>query len=962
LALVSFVVVLVSLAASVSAAQATPGTGLSGELEQTTGLSPAQVSTESVCAPAPAGHATCEAAALVLRSDHAIVDPRHSRRATFTQVFPKGRRGIATQAAASPSAGAPTPGTPAFLQQAYDLTYLSQLDGGGDTVAIVDAYDDPTAEADLATFRSNYGLPACTTGCFEKVNEEGNASPLPEAANTAGGGWEQEESLDLDAVSSVCPNCHIILIEANSSSYSDLDTAISKAQSMGATQISNSWTGPSSSPVSTGSFPGATVLAATGDNGYPGAGIDDYPAAFPGFTAVGGTSLTPASAGTDPRGYSESAWSSSGSGCDLNEAKPTWQTDTGCTGRSWADVSADANPDTGLMIYDSGNGGWALYGGTSLATPLVAAYEAITGVDGATPQWAYADSGLLNDITTGSTGTCAQAILYICNAGPGYDGPTGNGSISGDLVAGAPGIGGPAVGNGSGNTYTQAVTATGATLTGGVYPNGLDTTYYWQYGTSTSYGEQTAATDIGNGTAPVAVTSTLADLAPATTYHYRLVAENSDGTSYGYDFTLTTATPAAEGPTSTSLPALTGTDMQGQTLSASAGTWSWYPVGSYSYHWQTSTDGGSSWSSISDATSATYLLTQSDVGNEVRVAVTATNASGNATADSGASSTILSGAPSNTAAPAISGTDTQGQTLSAGTGAWTPAGTYTYQWQTSTDGGSSWSNISGASSSTYVLGSADIGNTVRIIVTATNTYGAATADSAPSGTILAEPAPSVTTATSPAVSPTGSTDPAGPSAVESAAPREVTAPAVTGVLRQGDTLSASAGTWSWLPAGTYAYQWQRSSSGAGSWSNITGANAATHLLTAADVGHLIRVVVTATNGSGHATAESASARAVLSGAPQAVSSPSITGAARLGQTLRVLDRWQPGATITYRWRHSTHGGRTWSAVRGATTRAFKLGAADVGEMIDVQVTATNAYGRVSVTTRAVGPVSSKRRR
>src|SRR5207342_1372145 len=120
-----------------------------------------------------------------------------------------------------------------------------------------------------------------------------------------------------------------------------------------------------------------------------------------------------------------------GSGCDVNEPKPSYQTDTGCTGRSWADLSADADPYTGLTVYDSGNGGWMQVGGTSLATPLIAAYEAVTGINGTSPQWAYADSALLNDPITGSTGSCAAAIAYICNAGTGYDGPTGVGSISG---------------------------------------------------------------------------------------------------------------------------------------------------------------------------------------------------------------------------------------------------------------------------------------------------------------------------------------------------------------------------------------------------------------------------------------------------------------------------------------------------------------------------------------------------
>src|ERR1700744_2915091 len=173
-------------------------------------------------------------------------------------------------------------------------------------------------------------------------------------------------------------------------------------------------------------------------------------------------------------------------------------------------------------------------GGTSLATPLVAAFEALTGVNGASAQWAYSDSALLNDPATGSTGSCAAAIAYICGAGTGYDGPTGIGSISGAIVAGAPGIGGPAIGDGTTNSYTQTVGSTTATLVGGVYPNALDTTYYWQYGTSTAYGHQTTPQDVGSGPEPGTAQAGLSGLTPGVTYHYRLVATNSDATDYGY--------------------------------------------------------------------------------------------------------------------------------------------------------------------------------------------------------------------------------------------------------------------------------------------------------------------------------------------------------------------------------------------------------------------------------------------
>jgi hypothetical protein len=620
--------------AGVRAQAATPQ-AIASALSQSTGLTPSQVTSQDVCGPARPGFATCDAEALVLRSDHARVRPDVHGGASFTQVFPAGGRGIPSVRPAAAGGSQPEPGTPAWLQQAYDLTYLSQTRGTGDTVAIVDAGDDPTAEADLAVFRSAYGLPACTTanGCFEKVNQSGQSSPLPAPSNV----WEPEESLDIDAVSALCPNCKILLVEADDASDYNLDQAVIEAANLRANQISNSWSDNEPTPISgTYSFAGAAVIAATGDVGYVGGGFDAYPAAFPNVTAAGGTSLAPASGGQSARGFGESAWSvddwgsGASSGCDVAQPKPAYQQDTGCAGRAYSDLSADADPNTGLMVYGSAMGGWWQYGGTSLATPLIAAYEAITGVDGTTPQWAYADSALLNDPVTGSSGDCPPDILYICEAGPGYDGPTGVGSISGAVVAGAPGIGGPSFGSGTNNTYTEDVGATTATLSGGVYPNRLDTTYYWQYGTTTSYGAQTQTVDMGAGQAPGFAATALAGLSPATTYHYRLVAQNADGITYGYDSQLTTASL----PILTANPSISGAARLGQTLSANPGGWA-LAGGSYSYQWQRSPDGWN-WTSIAGATGSGYTVDTTDGGDYLRVVVTATNAYGGSSATSAA--------------------------------------------------------------------------------------------------------------------------------------------------------------------------------------------------------------------------------------------------------------------------------------------------------------------------------------
>ncbi|MHB8659688.1 MAG: S53 family peptidase [Solirubrobacteraceae bacterium] len=333
---------------------------------------------------------------------------------------------------------------PSQIQSAYKL---SGLNAGGRTVAIVDAYDDPNAASDLATFRSTYGLAPCTTanGCFRKVNQIGSTSPLP-AGDT---GWGEEESLDLDAVSSACPTCHILLVEANSANTSDLVAAEgTAATSAGVVSVSNSYGGAEDSTIlaadSHYNHSGVAITASSGDSGY---GVS-WPASSQYVTGVGGTTL---SAASTARGWSETAWSGAGSGCSAYESKPSWQHDSGCAKRTVADVSADADPNSGLGVFDTYNScgggelcdlliqlglaqgldGWAQVGGTSLSSPLVASVYALAGntsqvVYGSYP---YAHAAGLFDVTSGSNGTCSAP--YLCTAGPGYDGPTGLGTPDG---------------------------------------------------------------------------------------------------------------------------------------------------------------------------------------------------------------------------------------------------------------------------------------------------------------------------------------------------------------------------------------------------------------------------------------------------------------------------------------------------------------------------------------------------
>ncbi len=584
--------------------------------DATTGIPDASstVVARDACSTPTPGHATCLAQFLALRGTRTPIHA-HVRRAVSPNRFARRRQhsGGAASPLSVPAAGTPQPGTPAYLQQAYDLAYLSQDAGADQTVAVVDAYDDPTAESDLAAYRAKFSLPPCTAdnGCFQKVDKNGN--PIVSATATApatNNAWGLEISLDLDAVSALCPKCHILLVEANSFLPSVMAAAQQEAQSLGATVISDSWRiVPTSSQQSffesnSFAFSGIPTVAASGDSGYVSKDTDpdcayasvtesscnSYPAAQLDVTAVGGTTLAPASGA---RGFGETAWSATGSGCDTwqnGATKPDWQSDIDCAGRAYTDISANGDPATGLLVYDpsyqfsdgtSPADGWLVVGGTSEAAPLVAAYYALvqstTGesatVSFDTPEWLY-DSPqrqLLNDPVGGSNGPCDPLSPVLCISGSGWDGPTGAGSISGAVVPGAPGIGGP----GAGGSYTQSVSANGAQLQGGVCPNGQDTTYWWQYGTSTAYGQETPQVDIGSGmpsTPAIPLSTLLSGLLPATTYHYRLVAENSFGIEAGYDFTFTTPAAAAPPPVTTTPPPASTTTPPASTTTPPAST------------------------------------------------------------------------------------------------------------------------------------------------------------------------------------------------------------------------------------------------------------------------------------------------------------------------------------------------------------------------------------------------------
>jgi subtilase family serine protease len=346
-----------------------------------------------VCGPTGPGHAACQAQVVA----HANGIPAAS--------------------------GGPSGLNPADIQGAYQL---SGKKSGGRTVAIVDAYDDPSAQSDLSVYRARFGLPACTTanGCFHKVNQTGGTRyPRKDA------GWAAEISLDLDMVSATCPDCRILLVEASSSSFADLAAGVNYAAGRRVAAISNSYGGSDRSQNAAYNHPGIAITASTGDSGY---GVAS-PASYGSVIAVGGTSLSRAS-GTS-RGCRETAWSGAGSGCSRLNSKPSWQTSaTRCSGKAVADVSAVADPATGVSVYDTtfyqGAGGWMVFGGTSASSPIVASVYALGGnLSGYPAAYTWRHASSLVDVTSGSNGACSPSVW--CRAGTGWDGPTGLGTPKG---------------------------------------------------------------------------------------------------------------------------------------------------------------------------------------------------------------------------------------------------------------------------------------------------------------------------------------------------------------------------------------------------------------------------------------------------------------------------------------------------------------------------------------------------
>jgi Subtilase family len=348
---------------------------------------------------------------------------------------------------------------PNDLQAAYDLPSLRE--GKDKVVAIVDAYGYSHAASDLAYFRKTMGLKACDTQtkCLRIVNQEGKTSPLPHEPPPSDD-WRGEDSLDLDMVSGICPNCKIIFVEANDNSTSNLYTGVKTAGSLGVKYIGVSWGGSPEGPDSPiFDQNGVVISAAAGDNGGGGryGGGPIQPCTYTYVICVGGTHLVHAK---NKRGWSETVWNdwtfdecgsgspcgATGSACSTKIAKPSWQTDKGCKMRSAADTSATASLRAPVIVYNSeiescspSQCFW-LFGGTSASTQIIAAVFALAGnaasQNGGSYFWKH-HSGHVNNVTVGNNldpalgVTCASSVKYICTARVGFNGPTGWGTPEG---------------------------------------------------------------------------------------------------------------------------------------------------------------------------------------------------------------------------------------------------------------------------------------------------------------------------------------------------------------------------------------------------------------------------------------------------------------------------------------------------------------------------------------------------
>ena len=467
--------------------------------------------------------------------------------------------------------------SPAFLQSAYNVASWVQAvgNGAGQIVAVVDAYSSPTTVSDLAYYRSFFKLGACPAGTvssantsckIEIVNSAGATAPLPSASSS----WALEESIDIDMVSAICPNCQILLVEAPSAAIADLGVGVNTAVALGATVVSNSYGSteyPSEVNDSNAYFnhPRIPIVAASGDTGY---GVE-FPAASPDVIAVGGTSLIQHSA-NGVRDGSSTVWSDTAGGCSAYEPKPAWQDDTGCANRTDNDVAAVGDPSTGVWAYDTYNyGGLIVAGGTSVAAPIIGALYALAApMDHANypVQYLYANTNDLTPVTQGSDGTCGT---YLCNAPSSqgvYNGPTGDGTPTASpnsasafsaLPNSRTGTGtGPGTGTIAPTTLTAPVLVSATASSGSVTltwiaPSGSGTAPSG-YDVLEGVATQAPAPPPINSNEITSTTYVVSGLTSGTKYNFSVEAQSDEGTSVPSN--VLSATPSSSSSGAPSAP------------------------------------------------------------------------------------------------------------------------------------------------------------------------------------------------------------------------------------------------------------------------------------------------------------------------------------------------------------------------------------------------------------------------
>ena len=467
-----------------------------------------------------------------------------------------------------------TPGglAPASIESAYGFPTGSSA-GAGKTIAIVDAYDDPYAEADLGVFSSQFGLPPCTTanGCFTKVNQTGGTS-YPRADQ----GWGLEISLDIQWAHAIAPGAHVLLVEASSNSFANLLTAEDYAKAH-AQYVSNSWSGAefSSESADDSHFvqSGVSFFASSGDNGLPA----EYPSASPNVISVGGTTLHFDGSGNFT---GETGWADGGGGCSLFEYATSAQSSfggysqTNCGGkRATPDVSLDADPNSGVSVYDSyGYGGWIIVGGTSAAAPMWAARSAVAGAV-VNAAYVYGNSIPFRDITSGNNGASCLVGFDLCTGrGSWADSGSGSGTTTPDFTLSA-GPSSQTVTQGSKASYTVTIGDENGfngsvQLAASGLPSGAGASFNPQPASASSTLTVTTAANTPVGTYTVTITGTSGSLVHSTTVSLT-VGSSSQGSNFslsvspssrsvarGSSTTYTVTISPAGGPVSLSLSGL----------------------------------------------------------------------------------------------------------------------------------------------------------------------------------------------------------------------------------------------------------------------------------------------------------------------------------------------------------------------------------------------------------------------